>query len=81
MPKKRLLHTLGVRQTAVALAGLYGARMQAAGVAAMLHDIAKPLSLPEMQKKAQEYDLRLPERYICRREFAAWAAGCGHRGA
>lgn len=61
MPEKRLLHTLGVRQTAVVLAGLYGARMQAAGVAAMLHDIAKPLSLPEMQKKAQEYDLRLPK--------------------
>ena len=34
---------------------------QAAGVAAMLHDIAKPLSLPEMQKKAQEYDMRLPK--------------------
>ena len=29
--------------------------------AAMLHDSAKPLSLPEMQKKAQEYDLRLPK--------------------
>ena len=61
MPEKRLLHTLGVRRTAAALAGLHGARMQAAGVAAMLHDIAKPLSLPEMQKKAQEYDLRLPK--------------------
>ena len=61
MSHQRLMHTLGVRQTAVALADLYGARMQAAGVAAMLHDIAKPMPLAEMQKKAQEYGLRLPK--------------------
>lgn len=61
MQEKRLRHTLGVRQTAVHLAQLHGARMQAASVAAMLHDIAKPLPLKEMQALAQKYALRLPD--------------------
>lgn len=60
MKDKRLTHTLGVRQTAVALADRYGASMQAAGVAAMLHDIAKPLPLERMQALAREYRLTLP---------------------
>ncbi len=64
MSEKRLLHTLGVRQTAIALADRYGDRMQAAAVAAMLHDIAKPLSLAEMQNKVQEYGLCLPNNIL-----------------
>lgn len=61
MQEKRLTHTLGVRETAVHLAQLHGARMQAASVAAMLHDIAKPLPLEEMQALAKRYALQLPE--------------------
>ena len=61
MGEKRVRHTLGVRQTAVELADRHGARMQAAGVAAMLHDIAKPLPLGDMQALAARYGLRLPE--------------------
>ncbi len=61
MQEKRLKHTLGVRETAVHLAQLHGARMQAASVAAMLHDIAKPLPLDEMQSLAQKYTLDLPK--------------------
>lgn len=55
MGDHRLQHTLGVRQTAVALAQLHGAPMQAAAVAAMLHDIAKPLPLDAMQALARRY--------------------------
>lgn len=61
MQESRLRHTLGVRQEAVHLAQLHGARMQAAAVAAMLHDIAKPLPLSEMQRLAAQYALDLPE--------------------
>lgn len=61
MPEKRIQHTLGVRSTAVQLADRYGASMQAAGVAAMLHDIAKPLSLAQMQSLSQEYGLSVPK--------------------
>jgi len=61
MQDKRLQHTLGVRDTAVELASLHGASMQAAAVAAMLHDIAKPLPLAEMQRVVRGYGLALPE--------------------
>lgn len=61
MTDKRLAHTLGVRQTAVMLAALHGACMQQAAVAAMLHDIAKPLPLPRMQALAAAYRLDLPQ--------------------
>lgn len=61
MQEKRLKHTLGVREAAVHLSQLHGARMQAASVAAMLHDIAKPLPLEEMQALAQKYALHLPD--------------------
>ena len=55
MGDHRLQHTLGVRQTAVDLAQRHGASMQAAAVAAMLHDIAKPLPLVQMQALARRY--------------------------
>ncbi|MBQ9195887.1 MAG: bis(5'-nucleosyl)-tetraphosphatase (symmetrical) YqeK [Clostridia bacterium] len=61
MREKRIRHTLGVRQTAVELADRWGASMQAAGVAAMLHDIAKPLPLLQMQALSAQYGLDLPE--------------------
>ena len=60
MDDKRLAHTLGVRQEAVRLAAVHGVRMQAAAVAAMLHDIAKPLPVAEMQAVAEKYGLQLP---------------------
>ena len=59
MQEKRIRHTLGVRETAVALADRWGARMQAASTAAMLHDIAKPLPLGRMQELASGYGLAL----------------------
>jgi len=64
MQEHRLRHTLGVRDEAVHLAALHGARLQAASVAAMLHDIAKPLPLETMQQLAQKYALNLPEEIL-----------------
>lgn len=61
MKESRLTHTLGVRQEAVKLAQLHGAGMQKASVAAMLHDIAKPLPLSQMQALAGQYALDLPD--------------------
>lgn len=61
MGDKRLRHTLGVRDTAVELASLHGVSMQAAALAAMLHDLAKPLPLERMQALTREYGLELPE--------------------
>lgn len=60
MKESRLTHTLGVRSEAVKLAQLHGASMQSASVAAMLHDIAKPLPLCDMQVLAHKYNLTLP---------------------
>ena len=64
MQASRLAHTMGVRSEAVKLAYLHGASMQKASVAAMLHDIAKPLPLEQMQALAQKYALQLPEEIL-----------------
>ena len=64
MKDKRLQHTLGVRETAVRLAYRYGERMQAASAAAMLHDIAKPLSPDRMRSLAAKYRLDEPEEIL-----------------
>lgn len=64
MQDRRLQHTLGVRETAVRLAELHGARMQAASEAAMLHDIAKPFPLAKMQEVAIRYGLELPQEVM-----------------
>lgn len=61
LSESRIRHTLGVRETAVELADRFGARMQAAAVAAILHDIAKALPLSEMQDVAKRWNLALPE--------------------
>ena len=64
MREKRVRHTLGVRQTAVDLALRWGASMQAAAIAAMLHDIAKPLPLDQMRALAARYGLRLSREIL-----------------
>lgn len=54
---KRFLHTLGVRDTAARLAEKYGADTGKARIAALVHDCAKNLSLPEMLKLCEKYDI------------------------
>lgn len=50
MPEKRYLHTLGVAETAVKLAQLYGEDVYKAEVAAILHDLAKYEDESEMEQ-------------------------------
>lgn len=45
---KRLCHTMGVVETASALADIYGADKEKVIIAALCHDIAKELTLKEM---------------------------------
>ncbi len=57
LSEKRYLHTLGTRDTAVRLAGRFGASMQKAAVAGLLHDCAKCMKLRQLQAIAKKYRL------------------------
>jgi len=48
LPAGRFLHTLGVADTAQSLAKKYGADTERVKIAALLHDIAKPLTVDEI---------------------------------
>ncbi len=50
--KGRYLHSEGVQDTAVLLAGKYGCDTKKAGTAAILHDVARDLPLQTMQRIA-----------------------------
>lgn len=50
MNEKRYIHTLGVCETAMELAKLYGEDVQKAEIAAILHDLAKFEDLEEMRR-------------------------------
>ena len=54
MSPGRFTHTLGVRRCAARLARLWGAPIQKAGVAAVLHDCAKCMELPRLQLIARQ---------------------------
>ncbi|MCR5004397.1 MAG: bis(5'-nucleosyl)-tetraphosphatase (symmetrical) YqeK [Clostridiales bacterium] len=60
---KRLLHTLGVESTAIALARRYGVDEQEASVAALLHDCAKYMPVEEQLKwiRQGEIGTRFPD--------------------
>ena len=49
IPRPRFLHSIGVRDTAVTLAGMYGCDEDKAGIAGLLHDIARDMPLSVMQ--------------------------------
>ena len=57
MPEKRYIHTLGVRDTAVILAKRYGANIDAAITAAIIHDIAKYADLQWMRQIVRDHAL------------------------
>ena len=58
---KRFEHTIGVRDTAERLAEKYGADKKKARIASLLHDCAKNLSLQEMLKLCEKYDIIVDE--------------------
>ena len=52
---KRFKHTLGVEETAIRLARIYGVDPQEASLAALLHDNAKNLTTEELYQICQKY--------------------------
>ena len=54
LPAGRFLHTLGVEETAQNLANKYGMDTERVRIAALLHDIAKPLGTEEILRICQE---------------------------
>lgn len=52
---KRFQHTLGVEETAIALARTFGCDAQEASLAALLHDNAKNLDVQELYALCQEH--------------------------
>ena len=59
---KRRVHTLGVRDTALALADRYGADPEKAEIAALAHDLYRGLRGEELNKTVKE--LGLPDKYL-----------------
>ncbi|HWL23015.1 MAG TPA: bis(5'-nucleosyl)-tetraphosphatase (symmetrical) YqeK [Ureibacillus sp.] len=57
MPEKRYIHTIGVMETAIKLAEIYGEDVQSAETAAILHDIAKYADEDWMIQIVQDYGL------------------------
>ncbi|HOO28749.1 MAG TPA: bis(5'-nucleosyl)-tetraphosphatase (symmetrical) YqeK [Lachnospiraceae bacterium] len=61
LDKKRYIHTLGVSYTAAALAMRYGADIEKAQVAGILHDCAKYLECGEMLGLCEKYHISITE--------------------
>lgn len=61
MTPERFAHTLGVMETAVALAKRYGVDEEKAELAAMVHDCAKDLPEAEQLNLAREFGILLDE--------------------
>lgn len=61
MPEKRYIHTIGVMETAIELAKLYGEDEKKAETAAILHDIAKYADIEWMEQivRDEKLDVRL----------------------
>jgi len=55
---KRFVHSIGVEYTAANLAFLYGADVEKARVAGILHDCAKYIPTDEKLKKAKKYGIK-----------------------
>ena len=58
---KRIPHVLGTEQEAIRLAERYGADVEKARVAALLHDCTKKLDMPEQLTLCRQYGIELDE--------------------
>ncbi|ABK87141.1 hydrolase, HAD superfamily [Bacillus thuringiensis str. Al Hakam] len=63
MHEKRYIHTIGVMETAIELAKLYGVDEKKAEVAAIFHDYAKCRAISEMEEIIKSEDL--PKDLLC----------------
>lgn len=59
LTEKRYNHSIGVMQTAVSLARLYGANVEKTAIAGMLHDCAKNYSKSEMMELCERFGVEL----------------------
>lgn len=57
MPEKRYIHTLGVMETAIELAGRYHEEPKKAEIAAIIHDVAKYADVKWMREIVVKYNL------------------------
>jgi nicotinate-nucleotide adenylyltransferase len=57
MPEKRYIHSLGVADTAVKLAGIYGVSPEKAEMAGLLHDIARDYDNVLMLQMCENYSI------------------------
>jgi len=83
VPQKRLAHSIGVMDTAVKLAARWGANVEKARAAGLLHDVTKALTYDEQLKLCDRFGIMIDavERrepkllhavtgaYVVRREF------------
>ncbi len=61
LPPKTLKHSMGVCDMAVKMAKIYGVDTQKARVAALLHDLAKPLSDEELLEEAKNRNIKIDD--------------------
>ncbi len=61
MSKDRYVHTIGVAQTAVKMADIYGADGKKAETAALLHDIARDFSSERILEMCRKHQIALDE--------------------
>lgn len=61
LSERRFIHSLGVRDCAVSLAGKYSQDSIKAETAALLHDCCKEIPPEVLLKKAKEYDIPMNE--------------------
>jgi predicted HD superfamily hydrolase involved in NAD metabolism len=61
LDEERYLHSIGVMETAIHLAKKYGADVEKAQVAGLLHDCAKGYSDEELLKFAQRYGIEVDD--------------------
>lgn len=76
---KRLIHTIGVRYTAAAMAMRYGLSVEDASMAGVLHDCAKCLTDEELIRKCRKHniectDIELRNGYLLHAKLGAYYA-------
>ncbi|MDR1014678.1 MAG: bis(5'-nucleosyl)-tetraphosphatase (symmetrical) YqeK [Coriobacteriales bacterium] len=62
MTEYRLLHSIGVAETAASMAEQYGTDIERARIAGLLHDWDKSLTDAQLMERAREFDIRTVAR-------------------
>lgn len=77
--EKRFRHTIGVQYTSVCLAMCYGADLEKASMAGLLHDCAKHISNEELLRRCRKHELAVTEAeeqnpFLLHAKYGAWLA-------